>query len=313
VTGKRIVAAALVVAFLLTFVDRWAWVLVAVLAAVLIWEQRAQIHTWWDRVIITRLERWTHPKQAVWSGPPANPDHATLRSDYEAVAAKPRPSRGDLLHLAEVTDGLLDHGDNPLSAPPTIRRQAFAGFMSAGSIIGGSLSQWTLIGGAGLLAACAVLYARGDVLKAARDKACTVNELRGHTTREPCVALSHAGSTIANLQADLEDIRHNEAVALQNQVASALETGRLNQRMEARRAAAAAIERRAHEDEVLSARDARAPDWDSRLRDVGAGSPVLELDPLTGAPASAGPAGGVPTTGAAPASVPDPHAAAPTG
>lgn len=237
----------------------------------------------WKAALIARFDKAPN----YWRTPATTEDHAGYRADYELLVSKPERSRSELLMLADIIDALHRYGDNPLTQPP--QPQGFAGFASAGAgIFGGRIMIWAAVL---LLGLCAVLYGRGLVLKAERDRACSSMELLGHTSRMPCLALREAGIAIETLHGDLDLADDARAAAVAQAVLEERETVALNQRNAARARASEARLRRARTDDIESARDVRAPDWDQRLRDLA--DPVHVEPDGAGAGPAGDPAGGV--------------------
>jgi hypothetical protein len=261
------------------FLKRW-WASVA-----------GSISAWLD-LLRARWVQWADAAPAYWRGPAVDETQAGYRADYERLMAKRPLSRADLFQLAEVLDGLQAYRDDPLAKPPRIQ-----GFAALG---GGGLGQWVwlLAGGAflTLLAACGVLYGRGEMLKAQRDRACTVMEMEVRTTRQSCRDLAAARDLIFELDGRLDAAATAAANATARANLEAQASRALNQRTAARASASAQRLRRAHEDDLEAARAARAPDWDSRLRDLSEPALIEPLGPAGAAP-GADPAGGVPGRG----------------
>lgn len=259
--------------------------------------QAAPIQRWFGALKAELIARFDKAP-AFWVGPPVNEEHEGYRQDYEMLATKPARSRSELFLLAEIVDGLQHYGDNPLAAPPTRRARAFAGVGAAAA--GGTLLKVALAAVVLLIAGCGLLYARTETLKAARDAPCGRMELAGVTSRQACRALAATQLQAQQLSADLRHERASRAQAVETAVAEALATVALNQRRADRVAASEARRERARIDDQQSARDARAPNWDDRLRDLA--------DPVAGSGAAgtgpgANPASGVPGAGPAPPGV----------
>lgn len=291
----RVFAATLLVAFVCILIIR-EWAMVPVLLALLglyAWYMRAE---WWPqasawfKTLRGRFIRIADTAPSYWEGPPTNADHLGYREDYELLVSKPGSlTRSELLQLAEVFGALQNYGDRPLAKPPAVqaRRSFFGG------AAGGVFSQWTWIVGALLVAVIVGQWGWAKSLEASRDAACSAGELRGHTSREPCRDLAEAGNALSELTVQVEELATARAGNVGSQVTQERETAALNRRRAQREAAAAERLRRARDDDEASARDARAPDWDQRLRDVATPLPILGESPA-GAGPGASAAGGVP-------------------
>lgn len=248
---------------------------------------------------------------AFWTSPAQNEDHAGMRADYERLVGQEMHSAADLLTIAELVGGLQVYGDNPWARPPTLRRQAMAS-IGVGGLMGSTFGRYLAIGAAGvfalMVAGMAVLWGQTQSLKAARDAACSSEELTGVTTREPCRDLASAAERIDRLEFNLGALRATRAGDVGASAGEARETLELNQRSAARDAAARDRQRRARDDDQESLRDARAPDWDQRLRDVTTPLPLVGSGAGGGEPAGEDPAGRVPAgrtgTGELPAAEP---------
>lgn len=270
--------------------------------------QVAVWRAWWIR----KLDR----APTYWPTPAQSEEHQSYRNDYEMLVAEPgRIPRGKLLLIAEVVDALQGWGDNPLAAPPTFRQQAFAQVGPAG-LLGSSVGRWMAIGVGvliiGMLGTIGVLWGQTKALERARDIACTEAELGGRTSREPCRDLGVVADELARATVAAEQAARARATDVGSGVREARETGGLNQRRARRDGEAAARVRRGRTDDLESNRNARAPNWDERLRDVT--TPLQLFGPESdGAAAGSGAVGGVPGDGAGSSDVPDPGVAASTG
>jgi hypothetical protein len=224
-----------------------------------------------------------------WRGPPRDDVHAGYRRDYEALVRERHLDEGKIFYLAQLIDGLRRYGDDPLTKPPKPR-----GIMSArlvGGAWSGALGRYGLMAGLGLVAAlvaaCAVLWGRTAMLERQRDAACTEFELDGFTSRQACRDLARAAARIEEVEADLAAEETARVIATERAAIEAQATRELNQRNVERRRQSAERLRRAREDDLESARTARAPDWDERLRDLaepavggtGEGDPSSGDDP----------------------------------
>ena len=255
-----------------------------------------------------------------WLGAPRDETHAGYRADYETLVGKVASgdyTPADLYHIAQLVDGLRRYGDNPLLKPPALSARALGIMGAAGGVFGAGVGRWFLIGGAGVLlllvTACAVLQARAASLERQRDAACTEWEIEGRTSRQACRDLGSAMRHIQTQDAEIAELEVARANAAARDAIEEEATRALNARNAARRRASAERLRRAHEDDVEAARTARAPDWDSRLRDLaepamaepGAGEPGAGGDPLGGMPGRSPGAGDVHNPGAGPGAQPD--------
>lgn len=256
----------------------WPWLLT----------KAAPVRRWFGAMKAELIARFDKAP-AFWVGAAANEEHEGYRQDYELLATKPARSRSELFLLAEIVDGLQHYGDNPLAAPPTLRARAFAGVGAAAG--NGTLLKVAAVACLLLVAGCVALWGRGEALKAARDAPCNVMEIAGVTSRQACRDLAATQLQVRTLSADLRFERASRAQAIETAVAEAQATVALNQRRADRERASAARRERARIDDQESARNARAPDWGSRLRDLA--DPVAGPD-AAGTGAGPNPASGVP-------------------
>lgn len=236
----------------------------------------------WAGILARLRAEWiarTDQAPRYWVGPARDADHAAYRAEYQALVEKPSRSRGDLLLLVEVLDGLKRYHDDPLVKPPVFG-QRFLGAAVAGGV---SLKLVAALGALAVLGLTG-LWVRGEMLVAARDRACSRAELIGRTTRQPCRDLGQAVGVIDALNQRVASAERARATQVASAVEQALETAKLNQRRRAREAARVAARQRAQDDSAQAARDARAPDWDSRLRDLAdpGAVPVPPAEPGAG-------------------------------
>lgn len=165
----------------------WAAVVAALFA--LGWVQNDPRVQRWARHLLTNLRLRLTPSGQIyiqWPRPPADYDHEVARSEFARVMtqlhALPRDVEGDgrierrkwLYAATEQADGLIIRGDDPFLAIRTRAQSAASapvqGFVGA-AVAGRAVTHWRALVMVALGAAAALLYARGEVLEAQRDKA----------------------------------------------------------------------------------------------------------------------------------------------
>lgn len=131
-----------------------------------VWHHKAEIADWfldrWERaramIALWRLRRDRAP--ALWVGEPSTEDHAHYRREWERLAGMDLASldredrRKMVLYIAEVHDGLLAYGDNPMHEAPKQRAEKPAEIAPPrrfGGVFVSLLSNWRV------LAACAAM------------------------------------------------------------------------------------------------------------------------------------------------------------
>lgn len=244
-----------------------------------------------------------------WETPPLDEDHARYRSEYVRLATSPNRTRADLALLAEMLAGLQAYGDDPLAKPPTLQARAFAELSAAGTALNAGLTRWTWVAGALMLAALVALYGWVRIEQSNARASCSALELEGRTDRQPCLDLASAQRSVAHLRASLDAFQRARPADVGSAVNEGRETVALNQRRAEREQASEARRRRAQNDDLESVRESRAPDWNSRLRDLA--QPAGSVgDPDAGAASGDDPPGGVPGGSPGASGVPDSDAGA---
>ena len=160
----------------------WAGLVAALFAAGFLAPRLQRVRAWalWLAV------RLRGSQETQWSAPAQDSDHEYARSQWDATrdalltvsqAAEgdERAKRRELIYyLAELLDGLTIRGDRPLHIKTRSQRAASApaplGFVGTAAV---ARAPWRLIVTGLLAAVAALLYARGEVLEAQRDRATT--------------------------------------------------------------------------------------------------------------------------------------------